>query len=168
MKYVTFLRHGKAVRPEDSSTDFERHLTQRGQRDIAAATALLARLDPAVDCILSSTAARAAQSAVIAQKVLALSGQIGWCEALYLASAEVTLAQIHRLSDEMNHVLVVGHNPGFEEITSLLSCGQPDRSIIELPTATFAFLEIDTERWELVRPGAGLLRGMVAAKWLRP
>ncbi len=168
MKYVTFLRHGKAVRPEDAASDFDRPLTHRGHRDIATVAALLSRLDPAVDCIVASTAARAAQSAVIAQKVLDLPGQIGWNEALYLASSDVTLAQIQRIPDDKNHVLVVGHNPGFEEITSLLCCGVPERAVLVLPTAAFAFLEIDTERWELVRPGAGLLRGMVAAKWLRP
>ena len=62
MKTLSIVRHAKAERPEGYPSDFVRPLTPRGHKDATRLGALLAGLEPKVDCILSSPATRAAQT----------------------------------------------------------------------------------------------------------
>jgi phosphohistidine phosphatase SixA len=51
--------------------------------------------------------------------------------------------------------VLVGHNPGFEELAEALAA---DREEIRLPTSGLAQLEFDVPGWNAVRPGGGRLR----------
>lgn len=54
MKYISIRRHAKAERPETYANDYDRPLTERVQRDAQRMSAILTRLDPAIDLIVSS------------------------------------------------------------------------------------------------------------------
>ena len=116
MKVLSILRHAKAERPEGYPNDFSRPLTTRGHKDGARMGAFLAGMEPAVDCILSSPAARAAQTAEHIAAELSYTKTVGWEAGIYLANADTLLELLRRAPEEAEHVVLIGHNPGLEEL----------------------------------------------------
>jgi phosphohistidine phosphatase len=167
MKVLSILRHAKAERPEGYPNDFSRPLTTRGHKDGARMGAFLAGMEPAVDCILSSPAARAAQTAEHIAAELSYTKTVGWEASIYLASADTLLELLRRAPEESEHVVLIGHNPGLEELAAGLCSGAPDNSVLTLVTAGLAYFELDIARWSQIRWGAGQLRLLLSAKVLR-
>jgi phosphohistidine phosphatase len=167
MKYISIWRHAKAERPEAFSNDYERPLTERGQRDAQRMSAVLARLEPAIDLIISSPAARTAQTTQVL--VTQLNGAVDpqWHAAAYLATADTLLEMITALPEAAAHVVIVGHNPGMEELVSGLCGATPEDVFVRLPTAALAHVVIEASHWSMVRWGAGQLKLLLPPKVLR-
>lgn len=167
MKTISIWRHAKAERPENYASDFERPLTERGQKDAVRMATLLAHLDPPIDLILSSPAARTAQTVQVL--TAQLDGTIDplWNEAIYLAAADTLLALLKALSEETRHVVIVGHNPGLEELASGLCGSAPEDVFLRMPTAALAQIVIDTEHWSTLRWGGSQLKLLVTPKALK-
>ncbi|HAJ37387.1 MAG TPA: hypothetical protein DCL15_17085 [Chloroflexi bacterium] len=167
MKYISIWRHAKAERPEIYPNDYERPLTERGQRDAQRMSAILARLEPAIDLIVSSPAARTAQTTqvLVAQLHGAIDPQ--WHAAAYLAAADTLLEMLKALPDAASHVVIVGHNPGMEELASGLCGASPEDVFVRLPTAALAHVVVEASHWSMVRWGAGQLRLLLTPKVLR-
>lgn len=164
MKYLSIWRHAKAERPEQYQNDFDRPLADRGLRDAARMAALIAALEPGVDRILSSPAARTAQTV---QKLLeALGGRLEpvWDATLYLAPATTLLSILKTLPEDVGHLVLVGHNPGLEELASGLCGTGPADSFVRMPTATLAHLTVDTNRWHSLRWGGSQLKLLIPPK----
>ncbi len=167
MKVLSIVRHAKAERPEGYPNDFSRPLTARGHKDAARIGGFMAGTEPSVDCILSSPAARAAQTADHIAAELKFGKAVGWEESVYLASAETLLDALRRAPEDAEHVVLIGHNPGLEELASGLCSGAADNSVLTLATATLAYFELDIARWSQLRWGAGQLRVLLPAKLLK-
>ena len=167
MKVLSIVRHAKAERPEGFPTDFTRPLTQRGLKDAARLGALLAGLEPTVDCILSSPAARAAHTADRLAAELGYANSVTWEDSIYLASADTLLDLLRRAPEEAEHLVLIGHNPGLEQLAAGLCSGAPDNSVLTLITATVAHFDLDISRWTQLRWGAGQLKLLIAAKHLK-
>ncbi|HHY55205.1 MAG TPA: hypothetical protein GYA08_07180 [Chloroflexi bacterium] len=167
MKYISIWRHAKAERPETYANDYDRPLTERGQRDAQRMSAILTRLDPAIDLIVSSPAARTAQTtqALVAQLARPIDPQ--WHAAAYLAAADTLLDMLKALPDDVAHVVLVGHNPGMEELVSGLCGATPEDVFVRMPTAALAHVTVDASHWSMVRWGAGQLRLLLTPKILR-
>ncbi|MBU6349752.1 MAG: histidine phosphatase family protein [Chloroflexi bacterium] len=164
MKYLSIWRHAKAERPEQYQNDFDRPLADRGLRDAARMAALIAALEPGVDRILSSPAARTAQTV---QKLLeALGGRLEpvWDATLYLAPATTLLSILKTLPEDVGHLVLVGHNPGLEELASGLCGTGPADSFVRMPTATLAHLTVDANRWHSLRWGGSQLKLLIPPK----
>jgi len=167
MKLLSIVRHAKAERPEGYPSDHVRPLTARGHKDATRIGALLAGLEPKVDCILSSPATRAAQTADRVAAALGYAESVAWESDIYLASAEALLEILRHAPEEAEHIVLIGHNPGLEELAAGLCSGAPDNSVLTLVTGTLAHFDIDVSRWSQLRWGAGQLKVLVAAKLLK-
>lgn len=153
------LRHGKASADPRWATDFERPLAPRGERDAPAVGRWLAAQDLAPDRVLASTAARAAATARAVVAELGDDGApIDWHDDLYLAPVTVLLAHLSRLPDDCARALVVGHNPGLEELVTRLSGSHPGAADggVPFPTCALAVLRFDGS-WAGLRLGTGEL-----------
>ncbi len=167
MKQLSIIRHGKAERPEGYPDDFERPLTARGRKDIGRIGAVVVRLEPPVDYVLSSPATRSAQTATRLTEVVEIPGNIVWSESAYLATAATLLNLLREIPESHAHAVLVGHNPGLEELASGLCAGSPETASIRMPTGTVAHVELDISRWSLLRWGAGHLKLLVTPKSLK-
>jgi phosphohistidine phosphatase len=117
------LRHGEAV-PHESKPDFDRELTPRGVLQAVAAGKALARLGLEFAACYTSPLVRAAQTAKLA------------CEPLNVTPEErdevgkgFDVEVVRELLAEhppRARVLVVGHNPSFEQVVYDLTGGQVD------------------------------------------
>jgi phosphohistidine phosphatase len=96
-----------------------------------------------------------------------------WDKRVYLASAVTLLDIIHAAPDAHERLLLVGHNPGLEDLVLMLV---PDRVEEKLrdeveekfPTASVATLEFDVERWADVTEGRGHLSAFTRPRDLDP
>jgi phosphohistidine phosphatase len=77
---------------------------------------------------------------------------------IYAASLDTLLDIVQGLPDEADRVMLVGHNPGFEDAAAALAAeGTPPP---RLPTCGLAHLEFDVTRWRRAKPGTGRLVGV--------
>lgn len=167
MKYLSIWRHAKAERPEGYASDFDRPLTERGHKDAGLMCALLLRMQPGIDLILSSPSARTAQTTQHLLEMAEIKTDPQWHASIYLASAETLIELVRALPDSAQHVVLVGHNPGMEELASGLCGSAPEDVFVHMPTAALAHVAIDSSHWSMVRWGAAELRLLVTPKALK-
>ena len=118
------LRHGEAV-PHESKPDFDRELTPRGERQSAAAGEALARLGLEFAACYTSPLVRARGTAVIACKPLNVDAR-GARRRSARASTRTTRASCSRSTPTARRILVVGHNPSFEQVVYDLTGARVD------------------------------------------
>ncbi len=104
---------------------------------------LLREKDLLPDLILSSTAKRAKQTAEEVADQSGYSGEIHYMEGFYAADPETIIGVLQSLPDEYNRVMVVGHNPGLEELVENLT-----EESVSLPTAALAQVILPIESWQ--------------------
>ena len=144
MRTLWLLRHAKTA-GESPEGDHARPLTGRGERamEALAGWAKGARLAPQL--VLCSTAARTRQSLALLLPAFARPPEVIYEDALYLASARVLLNRLRKLPDATARVLLVGHNPGLQELALLLADRALDTPVERLadgfPTAALAGFE---------------------------
>jgi phosphohistidine phosphatase len=162
MKTLLLLRHAKSDWEDPSLRDFDRPLASRGERDAPLIGKALRKHGPSPDLIVSSPAARARATIEAVVKAARLNLEIRFDETVYGASSAELIKLIRGLSDDVSRALLVGHNPGLEDLVGRMS-GSQER----MPTAALACLEFQTDRWEDVGDGAGKLAWLVTPKSLR-
>ncbi len=167
MKYLTVIRHAKAEDPMGYAHDFERPLAERGQKDAKQIARALSNLEPAVDWWISSPAARTRETTQLLINHLAYTKHLLWEEAVYAAEADTLLDILREQLQEAEHIALVGHNPGLEELIVGLCAGSSRRLSLRMPTAALAHLELEIFRWDQIRWGCGQLRLLVTPRILR-
>jgi len=169
MKTLTLLRHAKSDWDDPALRDFDRPLNGKGARAAVTMGRHMRALGLEFDHILASPAAR------VEQTLAQVAGGYGapltpeWDRRIYLAPASTLLELIHALPEGAEHVLLVGHNPGLEELVLLLVPGGPMRDEVEVkfPTATLAQIGI-SGAWADVAHASGSLLRFVRPRDLDP
>jgi phosphohistidine phosphatase len=121
--------------------------------------------------VLCSPARRALDTWSLVAEELAGTPQVEILEDLYHTSEGTLLALIQELPDSVSSVLLVGHNPAFEELAlALAGTGdQAGRAAMarKYPTGALAVIDFAVDRWREVENGSGSLRSFVRPKTLR-
>ncbi len=142
MKTVLVLRHAKSSWDDPALSDHDRPLNKRGLHDAPRVGRVLAEADLIPDLILASTAVRALQTATFVAQACRYDRELRTLPQLYLAEAGVYLDVLLGLAPSYARVLLVGHNPGIEELVQALT-GREER----MPTAALAHVQFAAERW---------------------
>jgi phosphohistidine phosphatase len=141
---LLLMRHAKSDRSDPAARDFERPLTRRGRNAVAPMAKWLKKRDFTPARILSSPAVRARETALLLARELGMKkSDIAWDEAIYEADLAALLRVIRGCGEET--LLLVGHNPGFDDLLCHL-CGEPpprDDAGKLLTTAAIAVLDFD-------------------------
>jgi phosphohistidine phosphatase len=142
MKTLLILRHAKSSWNDSGMTDHDRPLNARGKEDAPRIGQLLRDQGLQPDLILSSTAKRARSTAkrVVAGGQLACSPQL--LGELYLAPADTYIAVLRHQPAEYERILVIGHNPGLQELVLLLT-----GKALALPTAALVQIQFEISTW---------------------
>ena len=167
MKTLLVLRHAKSDRGDNALRDHDRPLAPRGETDAPRRGVALAALDIRPDCILTSTAVRARETTRRVAMAMGYDGEIIEEPGIYAASVD-TLLDVLRDRDDEAIVLLVGHNPGLEELICLLIGGMGAEPMVRLPTAGLACLALDIERWSHLRAECGLLQWFLTPRIVYP
>ncbi|MEU3167906.1 histidine phosphatase family protein [Streptosporangium sp. NPDC006930] len=145
---LVVLRHAKAAHTSGLA-DRERPLTEVGERDALKVGAALVGMDLTPDLVLCSPSVRTRQTAD-----LALPGAEILIEpAIYEAYPDELLALIRRSDPEARTLVLVGHNPGVQELVMQLTSADGDAGF---PPGAFAVIGVDGE-WAELDTGRGIV-----------
>jgi phosphohistidine phosphatase len=143
VKTLLLLRHAKSSWDDSSLDDHERPLNSRGERDAPRMGRLARKEGLSIELIISSDALRARLTAQAMADATGYRGQILLDPRLYHASAADILAVLRSaVEDNVATVMIVGHNPGLEDLVARLT-GEPEG----LPTAALAQIALPIDRW---------------------
>jgi phosphohistidine phosphatase len=161
MKTLLLLRHAKSSWNDATLSDFERPLNGRGLKAAPLMGRFLRRKKIQPDLILSSPAERARQTATLVVEAAKITAERRYDERIYEASAARLLEIISQIEENANIVLLVGHNPGLEELLARLT-GESQN----MPTAALASIILEADKWNKVRERNGRLEWLVKPKEL--
>ena len=154
MRRLVLLRHAKSDYPAGVG-DHDRPLAVRGRRDAPAAGEWIARHVGAVDDVVVSSAVRAQQTWALASPHVTVVGSVVTEPRIYEAPASTLIGIVESLPENAATVLLVGHNPGLEDLAAeLVTDGDPDalgRMALKYPTSAVAVLEGDGQWADLLR-----------------
>lgn len=142
MKTLLILRHAKSSWDEPELADIQRPLNKRGKNDAPRVGEIIKEAGLVPDIILSSPAVRALKTAEAAADTCGYEGEIEIRENFYPGSPGDYIDALNEIPDGYARVMVVGHNPGLEELLSDLT-GESEL----LPTAALAQVELAIQRW---------------------
>ena len=148
MKTLLLLRHAKSSWKNTRLADHDRPLNQRGQHDAPRMGRQLIHNDLVPELIISSTAERASATAEAVALAADFQGEINYTRRLYHAGFETYVGELQRLPDQIDCVMLVGHNPGMEELVEELT-----GSYESMPTASLAQIELPVSSWGDVNEG---------------
>jgi phosphohistidine phosphatase len=148
---LILLRHAKSDW-SDSVPDIDRPLAERGRAQAPLAGRWLAGHADRIDLAVVSPAKRAHETWDIVSAQLEPAPPVRFDVRVYAASAGRLLDVVRDVSDDVRTVLVVGHNPGMEELASLLA----DEDVI-MRTAGIAVIGVNGP-WSELDPASAALR----------
>jgi phosphohistidine phosphatase len=171
MKTVYLLRHAKSSWDDPTLPDFRRVLSPRGQEAAPRVGRYMARKGLIPHRVLCSGATRAIATWELISEALGDDILLEVREDVYHATSDSLLSLIRDLPDDESSVLLIGHNPTFEDLALALAGTGEERALESLdrkyPTGALAILDFSTEVWQEVREGAGYLRDFIRPKSLK-
>ncbi|MCP3867604.1 MAG: histidine phosphatase family protein [Gammaproteobacteria bacterium] len=155
-RILMIVRHAKSSWDSGAPTDFERPLGPRGERDAPRMGEWMKAQKLKPDYVVSSPAARAVQT------TMGVCGPLGvkkkrfhWDERIYGSDVESLLEVLSEVPGKYDRVMLVGHNPGLEELVAFL-WGEGTQIPSDgklMPTATLAQVELP-KSWKKLREGS--------------
>jgi phosphohistidine phosphatase len=170
VRHLYLLRHAKSSWSDITLADHDRPLSARGARDARRISAWLREHDVAPDVVLCSSSRRTRDTLTPLRKALVPSRTLVERE-LYGAAEDELLRRLRRLEDDVTAAMLIGHNPGLQQLALVLAGEGADdllaRLAAKFPTAALATLEIPEEAWRTLGEGDAVLVGLVTPKELR-
>ncbi len=149
MKQLILVRHGKSSW-EYSVGDKDRPLLERGINDGHLVAGTFKANAPGIDAAFSSPANRALHTCMIVLRTL--NFPLDKCritEQLYDFSGESVMTFVRGLADDLDTVLIFGHNNAFTEVAN----DWGSQSIENVPTSGLVHLNFDTDSWNALDKG---------------
>lgn len=159
-RQLILMRHAKSSWKSAAEADFDRPLNGRGKQDAKKMGRWLLNQDIFPEVIACSPARRAAETAVrISTKINFDANNIRWDDRIYEAGIGDLLSVLASCPKTTNTILLIGHNPGLEQLTSYLCASSlpspTDGKLV--PTATAVRLEIANDWSELSDGDANII-----------
>ena len=152
---VYVLRHAKSSWDDPSLSDHDRPLNRRGQRAAKAMSRHMRQAGVEPEVVLCSTALRARQTLEGVEP--ALGTRLSSVEPeLYGAGVRILIERLRQVPATVASVMLIGHNPGLQDLVLALSTpsANRDRVALKFPTAALATLAFAAADWRGLVPGA--------------
>lgn len=146
MKTLLILRHAKSSWKHADLPDHDRPLKRRGLRDAAAIGTQLQVRAMVPDLIITSTAKRAQVTAELVAQACGYTDEIVRTPQLYGGGPAEMLQVLQAVDERYRRVMVVGHNPGLEELLEVLT-GEARL----LATGSLACVALPVDSWAEAR-----------------
>lgn len=173
MKKLTLLRHAKSSWDDAVSRDFDRPLNDKGKRAARAIGAFIKRNELTFDLILASPAVRVIETLEYVEEASGGSYEPEWERKIYLASSATLLDVLRSVDSDADHIMMVGHNPGLEDLVFDLvpddgTCATRDMVEEKYPTAALAEMTLDIDSWSAITENCGILERFIRPRDLDP
>ncbi len=162
MKTLLVMRHAKSDWGRGGSSDHDRPLAARGIKAARRMGRFLSESGIVPDLIVSSTAARALQTAELASEAGDWSCAIATSADFYGGDVERVVEAVLAVDPEIDRLLITGHEPTWSSLVSWLMGG----GCVRMPTAAVARLDLPVGGWAQIGAGSCELRWLVTPKML--
>jgi len=169
MRTLFLLRHAKSSWDDPSLEDFDRPLAPRGIDAAPRMGAYLEAKGLRPDLVLCSPALRARQTWSLVARALGGRVQVKELQGLYPGTPSRLLEALRRASHDDARVMLVGHNPGLENLAMALAGPRSKPKAMarlrsKFPTCALAEIAFEAQRWSEVDRGSGRLKRFVRPK----
>lgn len=172
MKTLTLLRHAKSGWDDPVTRDFDRPLNPKGRRAATLVGRHMRDLGLSFDHVVASPAVRVGETIDDVASGFGRFPEPVLDRRIYLASSATLLDVVRELPADATCALMVGHNPGLEDLVLMLVPEEtgPLRDAAEekYPTATLAAIDLDIDDWAAAAPGTGRLVRFIRPRDLDP
>ena len=156
MKTLLVLRHAKSSWDDPSLKDFDRPLNGRGLRSAPLMGKYMRKQKLAPELILCSPARRTRETVALFKEAARLDAPVRFDERIYEASVEQLCEVIAQIEERVGQAMLIGHNPGLEELLFYLT-GEEGRMV----TAALAKVTLNLEKWSKTSERCGTLDWLV-------
>jgi phosphohistidine phosphatase len=170
VRTLLLLRHAKSSWTDSALADHDRPLASRGERAAALMAAHLRAeaIRPAL--VLCSSARRTRDTLAAVRASFDASTEIRIEDRLYGAGATEILSLLRAVDPALPSVMVIGHNPGLEDLGTALAGDGTETAVRQLrakfPTGALAMLELRSSSWDQLAFGDAYLRSVVLPREL--
>jgi phosphohistidine phosphatase len=161
MRTLYLLRHAKSSWKDETLRDFDRPLKGRGRRAAERMGQVLAEEKLKSPLVIISPAARARETTELVLESAGFKVEPQFEERIYEAEVRTLLAIVTSIPDSSGTAILVGHNPGFENLLQYLTGDGR-----HMPTCALAKIEFDAGSWSEVSEETGRLELFVTPKEL--
>jgi phosphohistidine phosphatase len=155
MKQITFVRHAKSDWGNEFLKDIDRPLNEQGYSDAYFLSEWFRKNKSLPDLIISSTATRAFNTALIFTRTFDFDMRcFGLEKDIYESSSERLNAIIKELDDDKNSLMLFGHNPAITNICNELG---EDLFFDNVPTCGIVSLTFNISSWKTLALKTGVL-----------
>jgi phosphohistidine phosphatase len=167
MKQLLLLRHAKSSWEDRGLADHDRPLAPRGRRAAKLIAEHLRRERVAPALVLCSSAQRTRETLERIAPALGEQVPVQIERELYAASEHRLLERVRGVEESVESVMVIGHNPGVEQLALSLAVSGENLAAVrrKYPTGALATLEF-AGRWRELGPGSAELADFVTPKQL--
>jgi phosphohistidine phosphatase len=170
MRRLLLLRHAKAERPVPLGQDRDRKLAPRGREDAPKLGAFMVRHALIPERVIVSTAKRARETWDLVAAAIGKSPPAEFDERIYEAAPQAILKVIKESNPKVHTLLIVGHNPGLQELAAeLIASGNLEarQQLNEkFPTAGLVVIDFALDDWTRLHAHAGRLDHFVSPRSL--
>ena len=164
-RLLYLMRHAQSAEKQNNQTDFERELTASGMRQSVLIGNFIAQKNFPVEILYCSPAVRAKATANFVGEACKLDpDRIHAIDELYDASTRTLFNFIAQLGDELQHVMLVGHNPAVTYLAEHLT----KEEISEIVPAGMVIIKFRFESWKELSEGSGELLSHIGSDMLTP
>ena len=161
MKTLYLLRHAKSSWKDANLSDLERPLNRRGQRAAETLGRHFQTKEIVPDLVLCSPAIRTRETIEIIVKTAKWRTEVRYDERIYEAGAMRLFEVVSQIENDRKTALLVGHNPGLEELLQLLT-----GNIEQIPTGGLAEVVLKASKWAAALQKKAVLKSFVKPKEL--
>ena len=167
MTQLFLLRHAKSSWDDSELVDHDRPLAPRGWRAVRLLAEHLGREGVTPALVLCSSARRTRDTLEGIAPALGEATPVQVEDELYAASERRLLERLRAVEDDVESLMLIGHNPGVEQLALSLAGGGQKLATLrrKYPTGALATLEF-SGRWGDLRPGSAELTDFVTPKQL--
>lgn len=168
MRTLHLLRHAKSSWDDLRIRDHDRPLSERGERAASAMAAYLRQIGLAPGLVLCSSARRTVDTLAAVRAGLPEPLNVETSRSLYEVGGEALLERLRRVPDDTEELLLVGHNPGLEDLAAALAGPGSDQGARRALSRKFsagalASLEFDGA-WSALSPAGARLTRFITPK----
>jgi len=160
MKTLHLLRHAKSSWNDPSLEDIDRPLNQRGKRACKVMGPIIEQQLDQHTVIACSTATRAQQTCDRVTKNFATQFTVNMEDSLYTFSSSNLLNYLCALDDEIQSIMLIGHNPALTDLTNILSVEPIDN----IPTCGYIKTQLPIDKWSALNSSEGELVAFIKPK----
>lgn len=164
MKTLYIVRHAKSSWDHPGLEDYERPLLEKGRKRTKYIVDYFMDHQIKVDLIMSSHAKRAHETAkILAVGVQYPQSDIVVSKNLYFGYSDSLFNIFYDLSDDVNSLMIVGHNPTFTTFANHFL----DKGIDNLPTSGVVCIAFDMKSWADIHDSKRKVKFVISPKLLR-